>query len=220
MFLALLGCVHHYQPISGLHGPLVIDTTVQNFPELRLEVVCNTGDLNRTEARNLCRHVETLFSTQGAVVTTRIGGDLPDAFTAESNEADEEVERVDLRMELTSRDVHSSNDPITWGLFLVSVGLVPGVTDSSFALDVVVSDGAGFLLASDTLEGRIVRRTSWGVYLLNRSMDRWVRDDEDTLGDDAAYKDLSNDLYGQLSQLVFNAEMQWRVLQEAPQVEP
>ena len=44
--------------------------------------------------------------------------------------------------------------------------------------------------------------------------------DEDTLGDDAAYKDLSNDLYGQLSQLVFNAEMQWRVLQEAPQVEP
>ena len=137
-----------------------------------------------------------------------------------SEASDDDVERVDLRMELTSHDVHSSNDPITWGLFLVTAGLVPGVTDSSFALDVVVRDGTGFLLASDTLEGRIVRRTSWGVVLVNRSMDRWVRDEDETLGDDAAYKDLSNDLYGQLSQMVFNAEMQWRVLQEVPQVEP
>ena len=47
-----------------------------------------------------------------------------------------------------------------------------------------------------------------------------MRDEDETLGDDAAYKDLSNDLYGQLSQMVFNAEMQWRVLQEVPQVEP
>lgn len=218
-----LGCVHTYQPVAGLHGPVVVDTTVENFPALSLEVVCNPGeDLSRGEARTLCEHVGTLFENQGAQVTTRIGGEsaIEEFEDAPWEDAEEEaqVPEVDLTLELTSKQVHQSHDVVTRVLFLLTASIVPAVTEYSFALDVVVKDGSGFLLASDTLEGRIIRRIGAGVWGVNKVMDRFAREPEDIVLDDSAYKDLSDDLYGQLSQMVFNAGMQWRVLQQAPPV--
>jgi hypothetical protein len=221
--MPLLGCVHTYQPISGLHGPVVVDTSVENFPDLALEVVCNPGkDLSRGEARRLCEHVGTLFRNQGAQVTTRIGGEPAmeelDTPWEESSETGSLAPEVDLRLELTSRQVHQSHDLVTRVLFALTASLVPAVTEYSFALDVVVQDGSGFLLAADTLEGRIVRRIGVGVWGVNKVMDRFAREPEDIVLDDSAYKELSEDLYGQLSQMVFNAGLQWRVLQQAPGV--
>ena len=40
-----LGCVHVYQPMSGLHEPVVVDTSMANFPDLRLTVFCDRGEL-------------------------------------------------------------------------------------------------------------------------------------------------------------------------------
>lgn len=218
--LPSLGCVHTYQPISGLHGPVVVDTTAKNFPSLSLQVVCNPGDdLSRGEARRLCEHVGTLFENQGAAVTTRIGGEAAIEQLEDTPWEDAEPPEVDLKLELSSRQVHQSHDIVTRVLFVLTASLVPAVTEYSFALDVVVTDGSGFLLASDTLEGRIIRRIGAGVWGVNKVMDRWVREPEDTVLDDSAYKELSQDLYGQLSQMVFNAGMQWRVLQQSPTVE-
>ena len=39
------GCVHTYQPLSGLHRPVVIDTGVANFEGVRLAIYCPPGDL-------------------------------------------------------------------------------------------------------------------------------------------------------------------------------
>ena len=74
MLLLTAGCVHVYQPTAGLNGPLVIDAGALNFPDLKLEVICNQGDLlNRQEATVLCQNTGTLFRNQGAQVTTRVG---------------------------------------------------------------------------------------------------------------------------------------------------
>lgn len=220
--LALLslttGCVHVYQPMSGLHTPVVVDPEVANFPELRLTVVCDRGDmLSRGEARVLCQHVGTLFENQGAVVTTLAAGERPDEFLDVDPEGQPlQAPAVDLVLELSSRELHSSNDPVSWALCIMSGSVLPAVTESTFALDVVIRDGTGFLLVADTLQGRIIRRAGVGVWATNKVMNRFVRDEEDQLGGETASQDLSADLYGQLSQMVFNAQMQWLVLQEAP----
>ena len=207
------GCVHVYQPMAGLHGPVVVDPTVTNFPELRLAVVCDRGDLlSREEARVLCQHVGTLFENQGATVTTLAAGERP-YEVAEEGQGSQPL-LVDLEMELTSREVHSSNDPVSWALCILTASVVPAVTERTFALDVVIRDGHGFLLVADSLQGRIIRRGGVGVWATNALMDRLVRSEQDQLGGDSASQDLSADLYGQLSQMVFNAQMQARVLSQ------
>lgn len=210
--LLLTGCVHVYQPVSGLNAPLVIDPGARNFPDLKLDVVCNQGDLlNRQEASVLCENAGTLFRNQGAQVTTRLGQERN--YTARASE--EEERPVDLTLELTSREVHTFNDPVMWTLCVLSASVVPAVSESSFKLDVVIRDGSGFLLATDTLEGRIIKRVGVGVWGLEKALDL-AREDDEKIAEDAAEQDLSADLYGQLSQMVFNAQMQWEVLQQVP----
>lgn len=213
------GCVHVYQPVSGLHGPVVIDPGVANFPELQLDVVCNQGDLlNRQETRRLCENVGTLFRNQGAQVTTQIGDEGPNGF--ELQEAEDNPLPFGLVLELTSREVHTFNDPVMWTLCILSASVLPAVSESSFSLEVLIRDRTGFLLGMDTLEGRIVRRMGVGVWAVEKSLDLIVREEDERMGGDAAERDLSEDLYGQLSQMVFNAQMQSAVLQQLPPTEP
>ena len=58
----------------------------------------------------------------------------------------------------------------------------------------------------------VLLRTVW---LGNRILDRLIREDADEVTRDAAKNDLSDDLYRQLSQMVYNAKVQWQLLQEA-----
>ena len=231
------GCLHVYQPMSGLHDPVVIDPQQPNFQDVRLTVYCAPGDhLNAEETRTLCRRVGTLFENQGAVVLTYTRNRLQveqareeeeAALAASESESESEgavdatgVSRgtdeapTDLVLELRSRQTHAASDPVSWVLCAGSFTLVPGVTESSFATDVVIRDGTGFLLARDTLEGRLVRYFGVGSWATNRIVDLLWREDEDELTGDAVNQDLSADLYSQLSQLLFNAKMQWQVRQE------
>lgn len=213
LLLLSSGCVHVYQPVSGLNAPVVVDPGARNFPDLKLEVVCNQGELlNRQEATVLCQNAGTLFRNQGAQVTTRLGTGR--AYTgARTEEQDERP--IDLTLELTSREVHTFNDPLMWTLCVLSLSVVPALSESSFELDVVIRDGSGFLLATDSLEGRIIQRVGVGVWAVEKALDL-TREDDEKIAKNAAEQDLSADLYGQLSQMVFNAQMQWEVLQEVP----
>ena len=214
------GCVHVYQPMTGLHDPVILDTAVANFDTLRLSVICDRGDLlSRGEARVLCQYVGTLFENQGAEVSTRVSDEGPDVFI-DAVEEEKPAPEVDLEMVLSSRQVHTSFDPVSWALFYMSATVVPAVTERTFALDVVIRDGTGFLLVSDSLQGRIIRRAGVGVWATNKAMNRFFRSEDEQLTEETAGQDLSDDMYGQLSQLVFNAQMQWLVLQQAPPVSP
>jgi hypothetical protein len=210
-----------YQPVSGLHRAVAIDPQLPNFTDTRLDVRCIRGPLlNDAQAGVLCDRVDALFSNQGAVVHTYVGEgpldpDGPVAVLDDVGAGSTAAEpRTRLSMELRSRETEASNHPFSWVLYAASLTLVPGVIESSFAQEIVIRDDSGFLLVSDTLEGRIVTRYGVGPWLGNGLLDL-ARKKEDRLGEDAASKDLSADLYRQLSQDVFNAKMRARVLRQA-----
>ncbi len=223
LFSALsMGCVKVYQPVSGLNRPVVIDTQVANFQDVRLAIYCPPGDLvNAEEARALCRKVGLLFENQGAQVTTfssdrRHGDDsLGNGLEDEEAEQVSEPAPIDLAIELRGRQVHQAVNELSWVLFIGTFTLVPGVSEFTFAQDVVIRDASGFLLVSDSLQGRVVRYSGAGMWITNKILRLGLRDKEDRRIGDKPHGELSEDFYGQLSQLLFNAKMQWQVLQEA-----
>ena len=200
--------------MSGFHGPVVVDVTQPNLAGIAVTVVCDKGDmLSSSEAKLLCQRVATLYENQGAQVTQRTADEVgADFMVGEEPESDAPPPSTDLTVELVSRQLHTANDPITWWLFFMSATVVPAVTEESFAIDVTVRDQEGFVLVQDSLQGRLVRRMGIGAWGTNVLLDRFLREESDRLTGDAAHQDLSEDLYGQLSQLLFNARMQWEVL--------
>ena len=213
------GCVHVYQPMNGFHRPILVDTQAPNFPDLNLTVVCLPGELvNRTESRHLCQRVGKLFENQGAKVTTvtsdrRFG---EEALEDDGSEEEAPVEHpTDLVLELRARRLHLTSEPLSWIFCIGSATLIPAVTEATFAQDVEIRDGTGFLLIRDSMEGRLVRTFGVGSWLGNKLLDLVWRKKDQRISGKAAHRDLSADLYGQLSQLVFNAKMRWTVLREA-----
>ena len=202
--------------MTGLHEPVVIDTRVENFSDLHLTVHCVPGGLlSRQEASALCQKVGVLFENQGAAARTiDTVGRVDELLDAGVGEVDVSEVRTDLTLELRAREVHRARHPLSWAFAFATFTLVPIVREQSFAQDVVIRDGGGFLLASDTLEGRIVTRTGAGPWAGNVVADLFRDEDQKLLGN-AAERDLSSDLYRQLSQLMFNAKMQWQVMNES-----
>lgn len=221
MLVAAGGCVHSYQPLSGLHDPRVVDPSLPNFRDAAVSVHCvPTPYLGRIESTKLCRRVGTLFENQGAVVRTythaRGAGVAEDDALAQPLDAGVPLEdRTELVLELRARQVHRSGHPLSWALFSMSFSLLPGVVEETFAQDIEIRDATGFLLARDTLEGRLVRSYGAGTWAGNKILDWTVRPAEERMTGDAVERDLSADLYGQLSQLLFNAKIQRQVLDGA-----
>ncbi len=201
------GCVRAYQPLSGLNGPVVVDPTLPNFEDVHLDVHCVPGDaLTRPEASILCRKLQVLFENQGASVVTH-------ASEGETEAPEQVPDRpVRLSVELRARDLHESRHAVSWALCIVTFTLLPGVLETAFAQDVVIRDDSGFLLVTDTLEGRLVERFGLGTWAGNALLDLTLRDDDEKVTGEAAERALSSDLYRQLSQLVFNARMHARVM--------
>jgi hypothetical protein len=214
--------VRVYQPLSGLHRPVVVDPQLPNFQDVRLTMRCFPGDLlNAQEASALCQKVGTLFENQGALV---LDGDEEEEEESEESEGEETEEgeeapapvpTTELTMELRARKVHEANNLLSWAVCLASFTVVPGVSEATFAQDVVIRDATGSLLLSESLEGRLVLRFGAGTWLGNKLMDLTVRAPEDELTGNAVNQDLSDDMYRQMSQLLFNAKMQSQVQEAA-----
>lgn len=210
------GCVHVYQPMSGLHRPVVVDPQAPNLVGTSVRVVCPPGDdMSRGEARVLCERVGKLMEIQGARVTTVTDRPLGDEELGEEAAKEDTPPTTDLVLELRPHRHHTTNNMVSWVLCVATGTLVPGYTQSTFTQDVVVRDGTGFLLATDRLEGRLVRTFGLGTWFGNKLADLIWRKKEDELSKKQVYAEVSGDLYGQLSQLVFNARMRWEVLREA-----
>ena len=201
----MAGCVvHTYQPMSGLHRPVVVDPNAAVLAGVNVELSCANGGLLRgSDASGLCQTVAMLFENQGATVAVRIGaGDLDSDGAA----------APDLRVELRARQVHEASHPWSWVAMVASFSLVPAITEFTFEQDVIVRDRTGFLLAEQTLRGRVMHGYGFGVWAGNKLLDLTVREPADEIVGDHADRALSQDLYRQLTQTVYDAHLQAQVL--------
>ena len=232
--LALLasgGCVHVYQPLDGLHQPIVVDPTLRNFEGMALTVHCVPGGegFSRMDNLALCRRVSTLFENQGAVVTT-IDTAMP--YDVEETPEGEVEPGSKLTLRLQSRRISKSNATLSALISSMTLTLYPAKEDEVYALDLSVRDEDGFLLVRDTFKWRLVHRYGAGVWIANRVSDWLVREEDEKLGRDkgntgdlslgkkSAGEEMSNHLYGQLSQVVFDAKMRRSVLHEVGPAQP
>ncbi|MCB9797224.1 MAG: hypothetical protein H6741_31435 [Alphaproteobacteria bacterium] len=212
--LVLSGCVHVYQPMYGLQQPVVVDPTAANLEGVRITLRCYPGDaLNDMEADDLCDKVSALFENQGATVTLASSVAFRDEPTGD--QAQEAPPAADLVVELRARELHKSNDTLRWFLCIGTYTLVPAITEYTFAQDVTVRDGGGLLLARESMSGRMIRYFGLGTWASNVVLNLVWRDEEDKIEADTAQRELSDDLYRQLSQVVYNAKVQWQVSQRA-----
>lgn len=182
------GCMSVYQPMSGLHRPVAIDTDLANFPDVEFLIQCLPAEqvITETEAQDLCRKLTMLFENQGARVETRTRPGRADDVDDTSREAPEgKPGAMKLTVELSARLIHKDVVNILWWKI---------TTDYIFAQDVVIRDETGFLLVRDTLTGRFIRRLGFSR---------------------GANLHFSKDFYGQLSQLALNARMRRTVLTES-----
>jgi hypothetical protein len=220
----LMSCVTIYHPLSGLHAPIVIDTDVENFHDTRLIIQCIPNGFDaKSRARRLCAKVGRLFRNQGAEVITLdsknpIPQDSPPAkapLQQEGNIANSlhKSAKHSLTIELRDRVLHRDKKPLLWLLSFLTLTLVPATSEYSFAQDVIIRDSSGFLLASQSLKGRLIRYFGVTAWLGHKLLDVFVREEDEQMGGDRAEIDFSNDYYNQLSQMTFNAKMRQKVLQ-------
>lgn len=236
LLLGSSGCVAVYHPLAGLQTPVVVDPTLGNLTDVRLLVHCVPKDILEGEAGLLCNRIKTLFENQGAEVKTVTSvGRSADDETFEPpleeeppppadpapGEAPKKEEkkapprlRPDLIMELRARHLHERTDYPMWILSWMTFTLAPGISENTFVQEVTIRDNRGSLLAQAELKGRIVRYFGLGYWAVNGLLDLTFRDDDEELSDEQLSRSLSNDLYGQLSQMVFNANMRRRVFED------
>ena len=220
--LATGGCVRVYQPMSGLHDPVVVDPQLPNFTGLRVGVRCLPGGvLSPQEASGMCDKIDSLFENQGAIVRTwTTPGPVPDDDPFPTDDPDAPPPPADLTMQLRSREIHHSEYPLSWVVSIVSFTLVPAIIEETFSHDIEVRDGSGFLLSRDELQGRIVQYFGAGTWIGNTVLDLTLRSDEEELTGLRANEHLSADFYAQLSQALFDAHMRARVLGAQVEVTP
>jgi len=206
--------VQVYQPLRGLHDPRIVDPTLPNFRGLSIDVYCvPSKELKPAQASMLCQRVGTLFENQAATVETftvdpRVsGGDGGLGLEEDTNRAP-----ADLVVELRTETVHKDPHPLSWSLCYITGTIVPAVRESTFTQKAVVRDADGFLLASSTYEGRIVSSFGIGTWGGNKLLDVTVRAPEDEITGEGAKKDLSTDMYEQLTQVVYNAKVRGELL--------
>lgn len=210
---SLGGCVTYYQPLLGLQRPVAIDPRLANFQGVNLKLRCEVNDyFDSGDASRLCEAVDAVFTNQGAKVETEVTGEGQGTTPAV---------KPDLTLDLKPRLLREENSALWWLVSVASLTLIPSVAEYDFAQDVAIRDASGFLLVSDSLQGRFVRYFGLGVWALHgvvwgveSVLDYFLRPKAEKISARAFQEDFSRDFYGQLSQLAFNARMRSYVLRE------
>jgi hypothetical protein len=203
----LSGCVTVYQPLVSLQRPVPIDHQLANFQGRRFLVRCVPGEyLPPADAQRLCFKVRNLFALQGAEVAVEVPMQGRPAGPGEAEL------KPDLSIELRSRLLHRESSKILWFLSFASFTLVPTIAEFTFSQEVTIRDSAGFVLASDSLQGRFVKYFGLGVWGVNSALDFLVRSDDEKFTGNRAEQEFTRDFYRQMSQLAFDAHMRSLVL--------
>ncbi len=222
------GCLTVYQPLSGLHRPIAIDTRVANFSGQALTIHCVPEKfLSRKEASALCRKLQVLFENQGAKVTTASTLQISDEGLSSNDNrvvaplaapgptvVDKSQPPSSMTLKIQARQIHRETNPMLWTLSALTFTLFPAISEYTFVQDITIRDASGFLLLSDSLKAKFTRYFGLSTYFGNIALD-WFREESNKLSGNRVKTDFSDDFYPQISQLVFNAKMRARVLLES-----
>jgi hypothetical protein len=209
--LLSIGCmsVTLYQPQKAIHRPVVVENAPDNFDGLRILVRCvsHREFLPTSDASKLCANLSQEFLRQGAdsqfVVPVGANWIEPEVFDGET---------PDLIVELQSRIDHSYKNPITHAASIMTLTLVPYITEQSFSQRVVVFGKDRSVLAEEVFKERFVQYNGCGVWSLNYILDWFFRDDDQDLMGKSGQKDFTRDFYGQVRQMTFNARIRSEIL--------
>lgn len=216
------GCVTVYQPVTALQRPVTVDPSAPNFSGLRLLVRCLPAEgADQGESDELCQNMSALYTNQGAKVDVEVPDESGIGGVQRSADDDDDARpgkkapgpKPDLIIELKARLVHYENSAFLWALCVASATLIPGITEATFAQDVVIRDAEGFLLVSETLQARFIRYFGLAFWGINGLLDLIWRPKGEGLVGNNHKRDFSKDFHGQMSQLAFHAQMRSRILQ-------
>ena len=192
-----------YQPLVGLGRPVLVNVYAPNFVGLRVVLTCTGDSSTKPEhASVLCSKLSGSLTSQGALVSAHaVKNDAAMPRLDEANAADLYV-RVQVR-----QIRRSSNALLTYFSYVGTLSLVPTTAEVVAIHDVSIYDARGFLLATRTLKARIIEHIGAGYWMANWVLDKFFREPSEVMGNDAAKREYSVDLYQQLSQLVHSAHV-------------
>jgi hypothetical protein len=204
--LAMTGCVTVYQPLVGLQRPIAVDPqSPENFTATRVLVRCHPAD--GVEADVLCRNLRSSLSKQGAQVTTEVV--RPSGKIAASAQSDTPPQFV---IDVTSKLVHHKDEPLLQVLNILSLTLVPAITETTYGQEFRIRDAQGFVLAQQSYQERFVQSFGLGVWALNGLIDLLIRPKSEQVTGDGYKEEFTRDLHGHLAQLLHNAKVRARVM--------
>lgn len=212
------GCVvTTYQPERGLGRPVLVDTKAPNLEGTRVLVRCFSNDeLPVSAAQQGCRQLARAFSAQGAVVETEVP--RPGKGQAQSFEG----QGPELVLEWKSRRIKQDTFVASDLLYCLTCTCLPLVAEYTFAHEGEVRGRDGSVLLSAKYQARFVETVGCASGTLAFLLDLY-RPEEEKLGwstqfdnpfanETKATRDYSRDVYGQLSQLLYNAKARSEVL--------
>lgn len=220
--LAVTGCVRVYHPLSGLHDPIVVDPRQPNLSDVAITVRCQSGGyLDPAENSRFCQNVGQLFQNQGARVivvdSPTEEGELLEGDDVAASRGPRPVSLVaDLR---SSRPYRRQPTAGNWLFGIATLSIAPVWQEYTFALEITVREAGGGVLLTDSVQGRVVERAGFGAWLVN-GIANLARKRENRLTAKQFSRDLSDDLYGQLSQRLFDAKLRSQVIQDSRRTTP
>lgn len=215
--VALLGSgclsVTVYQPQKGIHRPVVIEPAEHNFTPLRILFRCHADDedLPTADAAKLCSTLAEDFRRQGAKVDTVVPSGKnyiePEVFDGR---------KPHLVVEIESFIDHHYAYSFSAAASILTLTMIPSIEEWTFSQRVVVFGADGSVLAEDTFQERFVEYGGLGVWTANVLLNWLAREESEQISDEQAQRDFTNDFYGQLRQLAFNAKIRSETLGITP----
>lgn len=204
--IAMTGCVTVYQPLVGLQRPIAVDPqSPKNFEATRVLVRCHPAE--GVEPDVLCRNLRSSLSKQGATVTTEVV--RPSGKIAASAQNDTPPQFI---IDVTSKLIHQRDDTLLSILNIISLTLVPAISEATYGQDIRIRDAQGFVLAEQSLQERFVQSFGLGVWALNGIIDLLIRPRSEQVTGDGYKEEFTRDLHGHLAQLLYNARVRARVM--------
>lgn len=204
--LAMTGCVTVYQPLVGLQRPIAVDPqSPENFSATRVLVRCHPAD--GVEADVLCRNLRSSLSKQGAQVTTEVVRPSGKVVASAQSEAPPQ-----FVIDVTSKLIQHRDEPLLQVLNILSLTLVPAISETTYGQEFRVRDAQGFVLAQQSYQERFVQSFGLGVWALNGLIDLLIRPKSEQVTGDGYKEEFTRDLHGHLAQLLHNAKVRARVM--------